>query len=116
MEENVLLTQSKQFAIQIINLCDNLIANFSLINQLVRSGTSIGANIREAQYAQSKLDFINKFEIALKECYETEYWLELLYETKKLDENIFLKLRNNAGAIRKMLISSIKRTKERIQQ
>ncbi len=75
MEENQLVALSKTFAVDIINLCDTMKIQgkaSAIINQLLRSGTSIGANIHEANYASSKADFINKFQIALKECYETE--------------------------------------------
>ena len=86
---------------------------YVLINQLLRCATSIGANLHEAQYAQSKNDFISKFEIAQKECYETEYWLELLFETKSIDEAKNKKLQNDCGAIRRMLISSLKTIKSK---
>ena len=82
-----------------------------LINQILRSATSIGANIHEAQYAQGTKDFISKLEIAQKECYETEYWLELLFETDCLSEENYKKLHNDCGAIRRMLISSLKTIK-----
>ena len=81
MKENFLVDLSKQFAVDIVNLCtdikDNRKSNV-LLNQVLRSGTSIGANIHEANYTASKADFINKFHIALKECNETEYRIELL--------------------------------------
>ena len=73
----------------------------------MRSSSSIGANIHEAKYAQSKADFIKKLEISLKECYETEYWLELLYRKGKLSEEIYKELRNQCGSIRRRLIASI---------
>ena len=82
-----------------------------LVNQLLRSATSIGANLHEAQYAQSKNDFISKLEIAQKESYETEYWLELLFETDCINEDKYKKMRNECGAIRRMLISSLKTIK-----
>ena len=82
-----------------------------MINQLLRSGTSIGANIHEAQYAQGTKDFISKLEISLKECHETEYWLELLFETGYLEETTYKPLQNTCGAIRRMLIASIKTAK-----
>lgn len=82
-----------------------------LTNQLLRAGTSIGANLREAQYAQGTKDFISKFEIALKECNETEYWLELLFETGYISEE-YKQLKNDAGCIRRMLISSITTVKK----
>jgi len=112
MKENPLVDNSKAFAVDIINLCDNLKAKAVLINQLLRSGTSIGANIREAQYAHGKNDFIAKLEIALKECYETEYWLELHFETKSIDESTFKEFQQKAGSIRRLLIASCKTAKE----
>lgn len=83
-----------------------------LTNQLLRSGTSIGANVYEAQYAQGKKDFISKLEIAQKECFETEYWLDLLFETGYIEESIYKPLQNQCGAIRRMLISSLNTAKE----
>ena len=112
-KNNKLLENSKEFAILIIKTFD-FEKYDSLNNQILRSGTSIGANIREAQYAQSMLDFINKLEIALKECYETEYWLEIFYKTERINENSFLTLRNKAGLLRKLLISSIKSAKSQL--
>ena len=83
-----------------------------LTSQLLRSGTSIGANIHEAQYAQGEKDFISKLEIAQKECFETEYWLELLFETGYIAESTYKPLQNQSGAIRRMLISSLNTAKE----
>ena len=77
MAENKLADMSTEFAIQILKLTENIKGHYSLSNQLERSGTSIGANIREAKYAHSRPDFIAKLQIALKECYETEYWIEI---------------------------------------
>ena len=111
MKENLLVENSKDFAVAIVNLCENVKGKTVLINQLIRSGTSIGANIREAQYAHGKRDFVFKLEIALKECYETEYWLELLFETKAINENIFKDFQQKAGVIRRMLIASCKTAK-----
>ena len=82
-------------------------------NQIGRSGTSIGANIHEANYAQGKKDFISKLEIAQKECYETEYWLEILFETDCMNEEEYKSLQNDCGAIRRMLISSLKTIKSK---
>ena len=82
-----------------------------LINQLLRSGTSIGANIHEAQYAQGTKDFISKLEIAQKECYETEYWLELLFETGCIEQTSYKVIQNDCGAIRRMLIASLNTVK-----
>ena len=116
MSESVLRNKSKEFAKQIVVLCTDIKQNCResvLTNQLLRSGTSIGANIHEAQYAQGTKDFISKFEISLKEVYETEYWLELLYETGYINEETYKPIQNNCGAIRRMLISSIKTIKEK---
>ena len=86
--------------------------HYSLVNQLERSTTSIGANIREANYGQSKADMLLKFEIALKECSETEGWLKLLYNTKGIDETTYKNHRNLCGRIRRLLIASCKTLKE----
>ncbi len=116
MAESVLRNRSKQFAKNIVLLCNEIKSNYKvsvLVNQLLRSATSIGANIHEAQYAQSKNDFISKLEIAQKECYETEYWLELLYETNYINETDYKKMQNDCGKIRRMLISSLKTIKSK---
>jgi four helix bundle protein len=97
MSNSILRDKSKDFAKQIVILCRNIKENHKesvLTNQLLRSGTSIGANIHEAQYAQGTKDFISKLEIAQKECYETEYWMELLFETGYIPENIYKPLQN----------------------
>ncbi|MBE6983560.1 MAG: four helix bundle protein [Ruminococcaceae bacterium] len=96
-----------EFAIQISDLCDEIKGCSVYVNQIVRSSSSIGANIHEAKYAQSKADFINKMEISLKECSETEYWLELLFRKRKLSEEQYNTLRNLCGLIRRRLIASI---------
>ena len=114
MADSVLRDKSKEFAKEIVFLCREIKLNYKeavLVNQLLRSGTSIGANIYEAQYAQSTNDFISKLEIAQKECYETEYWLELLFETGCITEDKYKVIQNNCGAIRRMLISSLKTIK-----
>ena len=95
------------FAVSILKLTDGIKGHYSLANQLERSATSIGANVREAKYAHSKADFISKLQIALKECYETEYWLELIFKIGKLSEEKYIKLKNSCGAIRRRLIASI---------
>ena len=84
-----------------------------MVNQIIRSSTSIGANLHEAKYAKSTADFINKMEIALKECYETEYWLEILFKVNSIDENAYKQLINKCGTIRRMLFASIKTTKNK---
>ncbi|MBO5889796.1 MAG: four helix bundle protein [Clostridia bacterium] len=115
MKENKLINLSKQFAVDIVNLCSNVKINRKnnvLLNQLLRSGTSIGANIHEGNYASSKADFINKFQIALKECYETDYWLGLFEETNIITENEYLDMYEKCSKIRKLLIASINTAKE----
>ena len=114
MSESKLRTQSMDFAVQIINLVKSLKEKRESIiyNQVGRSGTSIGASIREAQYAHGKADFIAKFQIALKEASETGYWLELLYRTNYISESEYQSLDSACASIRVMLISSINTAKE----
>ncbi len=119
MKENKLIDLSKQFAIDVITLCNKTKEakkGSVLINQLLRCGTSVGANIHEANYASSKSDFINKLQIALKECYETDYWLEIFNETKIISEQEFTSLYNNCSRIRKILIASITTAKNNNSQ
>ena len=111
MSENKLADLSMDFAVNILKLTDNIKGHYSLVNQLERSATSIGANIREAKYAHSKADFISKLQIALKECYETEYWLELVQKSEIFVDDVAKVLLHDCGAIRRMLISSINTTK-----
>lgn len=114
MAESVLRNKAKEFGKQIVFLCRDMKEKhieYILVNQLLRAATSIGANLHEAQYAQSTRDFISKLEIAQKECFETEYWLELLYETGCIPEAKYKLLQNECGAIRRMLISSLKTIK-----
>ena len=105
------------FAVQIINLVKSLKSNKESIisNQIGRSGTSIGANIREAQYAHSKADFIAKLQIALKEANETGYWLELLHKTNYISDSEYKSLDSACASIRVMLIASINTAKENIK-
>ncbi len=113
MRNDELSRQSMDFAVQIINLVKGLKAKHETVisNQIGRSGTSIGANIREAQYAHGKPDFISKMQIALKEANETSYWLELLYKTDYIDEQTHKSLDSACASIRVMLISSINTSK-----
>ena len=114
MADSILRDKAKEFAKSVVFLCRDMRSKHKesvLINQLLRSATSIGANIHEAQYAQGTKDFISKLEIAQKECYETEYCLELLYETNCMTEENYKVLHNDCGAIRRMLISSLKTIK-----
>ena len=114
MKENKLAELSMDFSVDIINLVKHLKSNHESIisNQIGRSGTSIGANIHEAQYAQGKKDFVSKLEIALKEASETGYWLELLFRTKYIDEQTFKTLSDKCTSIRVILIASCKTAKE----
>ena len=114
MRNDQLSVQSMDFAVSIIELVKNLKARHESVisNQIGRSGTSIGANIREAQYAHGKADFIAKLQIALKEANETGYWLELLYRTGYLSEEEFKTLDSACASIRVMLISSINTAKK----
>ena len=113
MSESKLRTQAMDFSVQIVNLVKRLKAKRESVisGQLGRSGTSIGANIYEANYAQGPKDFISKLEIALKEASETGYWLELLYKTEYIDEATYKTLSNKCASIRAMLIASCKTAK-----
>ncbi|MCL1852218.1 MAG: four helix bundle protein [Peptococcaceae bacterium] len=111
MAENVILDRSKAFAIRIIRLYQYLTETkreFVLSKQLLRSGTSIGANVREANQAQTKKDFASKMNIALKEAAESEYWLELLYETEYLTESEYTDINSDCVELNKLLISIVK--------
>ena len=102
---------SMDFAVCVLKLCDSIKGHYSLVNQLERSATSIGANIREANYAHSKPDFIAKLQIALKECYETEYWLELIIKAEIVGVESVSPLLHDCGSLRRMLISSVNTAK-----
>ena len=114
MSENKLLDLSFEFAVAIVNLVDGVSAPKSsyMTDQLARAGTSIGANIHEAQYAQSKKDFVAKLEIALKESNETNYWLKLMFETNRIDNATYQHAEKLCGNIRRLLIASCKTAKE----
>ena len=101
------------FAVNALELANLIDGHYSLKNQFERSSTSIGANIREANYAQSKADFLSKLQIALKECYETEYWLELFVKAGIIDQERIKKLLHDCGELRRMLVSSITTLKSR---
>lgn len=110
MSDSILRDKSKTFAKEVVFLCRKLKQNnieSALINQLLRSGTSVGANIHEAQYAQGTKDFISKFEIALKECNESEYWPELLFEVNSLSQQDFNHFQKNCIELRRMLVSTV---------
>lgn len=111
MADSLLITKSKSFALEIIKAC-NIVKQSKketvLTNQLIRSGTSVGANIREAFYGHGKADFIAKLQIALKECSESEYWIELLIESGYYDDTKILEM---CIEVKKLLISSINTAK-----
>ena len=107
--------KSFRFAVRIVNLCRYLQTEqkeYVLTKQLLRCGTSIGANVDESQQAQSRPDFISKLNIALKEAYETNYWLRLLYETQFLKPDEFQSIIHDCQEIEKLFISIIKSLKE----
>lgn len=114
MAESIMLDKAKDFAVEIINLCKEIkeIKRESVLtNQLMRAGTSIGANIHEANYASSKADFINKFQIALKECYESDYWLGFFKETEIITEEEYTAMYDKCSKIRKLLVASVSTAK-----
>ncbi len=116
MLDSPLLTKSKVFALRIIKVCNEIKKERResvLTNQLLRSGTSIGANIREAFYAHGKADFVAKLQIALKECSESEYWLELLIESGYYADTSIL---NDCIEIKKLLVASINTTKKKMNK
>ena len=101
-----------ELTVELTELCDSIKAKSIYTNQLLRSCSSIGANAHEASYAHSRADFINKLEISLKECHETEYWIEILYKTHALSEEQYNNVSGKCGTIRKKLIASITTAKK----
>jgi len=112
--KNQLREESIEFAIVVSDICDDIKGCSVYVNQLLRSSSSIGANIHEARYAQSKADFIHKLEISLKESSETDYWLELIFRKNKIDELTYNDLKNRCGIIRRKLIASITTAKNNL--
>ena len=113
--ENVVVEKSFEFAVRIVKLCRylrNEKKEFEIASQLLRSGTSIGANIKEAQEGQSKNDFVSKMNIALKEASETEYWLKLLYKTGDLTEQQYESIKTECKELLKLLTAIIKSSKK----
>ena len=112
MAESKLRDLSMDFSVKVIKLCDVIKGHHSLVTQLERSATSIGANIHEANYAHGKADFVAKLQIALKECYETEYWIELFVKSELIEREMAKELYDQCGTIRRILIASINTAKE----
>ena len=115
MADSIMLEKAKDFAVEVVDVCRQISfeqKEYVLTKQLMKSGTSIGANIYESKYAQSKADFISKMQIALKECYESEYWLEIMYRTKMIIPEKYKSLCAECGSIRRMLVSSINTAKK----
>ena len=114
MKENVIKDKSFAFALRIVKLYKflcNTKKEYVLSKQVLRSGTSIGANVRESEHGQSKADFIHKISIALTEANETEYWLELLFQSGYLEEKLFLSLKHDCEEILKILTAIVKTSK-----
>ncbi len=107
MNDKTIKELAVELTVEITTVCDKIKGRNVFINQMLRSCSSIGANAHEAKYAQSRADFISKMEIALKECYETEYWLEILFKVNSFDELTYKELNNKCGTIRRKLIASI---------
>ena len=105
--KNMLREDAIDFAIEISDLCDEIKGCSVYTTQLIRASSSIGANIHESRYAESRADFVHKLEIALKECSETEYWIELLYRKNKFTDEQYKDFIKLAGSIRRRLIASI---------
>lgn len=113
-KENIVMNKSYAFSLRVIKLCKYLITNekeYVLSKQVLRSGTSVGALVKEAEHAQSKADFINKMNIALKEANETEYWLMLLKDSEYIDEKSFESLHSDISELIKLLASIVKTSK-----
>lgn len=113
--KNIIAEKSFDFAVRIVNLNKYLVEKkreYTLSKQVLKSGTAIGALVREAQYAQSNADFISKMSIALKEASETEYWLLLLHKTRYISDTDFQSLKNNIDELLALLISIVKSSKK----
>ena len=113
-KKNIIKEKSFSFAIDIVNLYKELAVKkeFVMSRQLLKSGTSIGANIREAEFAQSKADFVHKMSISLKEANEIDYWLELLYKTEYISDVTFNKFKLKSTEILKIVVKIVKSSKE----
>ena len=113
MKNKTIKELAVELTIEVTAICDNIKGRSVFVNQLLRSCSSIGANSYEAKYAQSKADFVHKLEIALKECYETQYWLEILFCVHSIDEETYKQLNDKCGTIRRKLIASITTVKNK---
>ena len=113
MEKRTIRELAIELSVEVTALCDNKKIKQVYSNQLLRCCSSIGANAHEAKYAQSNADFINKMEIALKECYETDYWLELLYRIKAISTEQYKVISDKCGTIRRKLIASVNTVKNK---
>ena len=111
-EKTKLREDAINLAISVSDICDEIKGCSVYTTQLIRASSSIGANLHEAKYAQSRADFIHKLEIALKECSETEYWIELLFRKEKISEDLYHSFIRSAGSIRRRLIASITTAKD----
>ena len=115
MKDSILRTKAKAFSIHVISVCDTIDTKKNrgaLVNQIIRSSTSIGANVHEAAYGASPADFINKLTVALKECYETEYWIEMLQGSNSIETATATELLKECRYIRAMLVKSITTAKK----
>ena len=112
MNEKTIKELAVELTVELTELCDYIKAKSIFTNQLIRSCSSIGSNAHEAKYAHSRADFISKMEISLKECYETEYWLEILYKVHSLSEEQYKSISGKCGTIRRKLIASITTAKK----
>jgi len=115
MKQNIIKSKSFDFAVDVVNLYKELAYNkkeYVMSRQLLKSGTSIAANVREAEFAQSKLDFTSKMSISLKEANETDYWLDLLHHTDFIDDKMFNKFKPKSTEMLKLLVSIVKSSKQ----
>ena len=111
-DKDELREMSISFALAVSDVCENMKGCRSYVDQIIRSSSSVGANLFEARYAQSRADFIHKLEISLKECSETEYWLEILHRKGKLTDAQYQDLNQTRGTIQRKLIASITTAKK----
>ena len=111
-DKDELREMSISFALAVSDVCENMKGCRSYVDQIIRSSSSVGANLFEARYAQSRADFIHKLEISLKECSETEYWLEILYKVHSLSDEQYKTVNCKCGTIRRKLIASITTAKK----